>query len=381
METFLGTLGGAVPAYIAELITITLADGTVLDYCTGEKNITLAGTTFIANAVLPIIESIGWKIGVEVDTCKMSLWAAGASSTLEIFIQDSGGGLWEIGINPDGTLRTDAVTGVTPQVIKLNDSSGASWQLTVSTLGILNTTAIAAAAYPTSFQVEDYRGVSWNVGVNTSGLLTSGPNSNSSTQFILQSIVQGIFDNAQIVVQRILSATYGDTTNGAITIFAGYVSDIPLADGAHAELDIKSRKELLNIPLPYRTYQPSCRWTLYDDNCTLSAAAFQVNATLAAGSGQLLFNTTLANPDQYFDQGYLIFTSGRNTGLKRTVRSYLSASGQILLFIPLPNTVATGDAFTIFPGCSKTMSVCQNTFGNLVHFGGMPYIPTPESSV
>lgn len=283
MISFLGTLGGAQSSYIAELITITLADGTVLRYTTGERDITLSGNTFSASGPLPIVGSIGWKIGVEVDTVKLQLWA----------------------------LLTNLV----------------------------------------------------------------------ESQAILAAIIQGLFDNALVLVQRVFMPTYGDVSNGAIILLQGNVSDIPVADSAHAELDVKSRKELLNIPLPYRTYQPSCDWTLYGPGCGLSAAAFQVSGALTAGSGQLLLNTNLSNPDQYFDQGYITFTSGANTGVTRAIRSYLNSGGQILLFVPLPNAVATSDAFHAFPGCDKMQATCQNKFSNLANFPGAPYQPIPETSV
>lgn len=283
MITFLGELGGGTSAYIAELITITLADGTVLRYTTGEDDITLSGNTFSASGPLPILGGIGWKLGVETDTLKLQLWA----------------------------LLSNLV----------------------------------------------------------------------ESQAILGAIVQGLFDNALVLVQRVFMPTWGDVTNGAITLFQGNVSDIPVADAAHAKFDVKSRKELLNIPMPYRTYQPSCDWQLYGPGCGLSASSFVVAGTLASGSGQLLMNTSLTNPDQYFDQGYIVFTSGANTGVKRAIRQYANASGQILLFVPLPNAVSTGDAFNAYPGCDKTQATCTSKFSNLANFPGAPYQPIPESAV
>ncbi len=283
MITFLGELGGSQSSYIAELITITLADGTVLRYTTAERDIAVSGNTFSSSGPLPIIGNISWKIGVEVDTVKLQLWA----------------------------LLTNLV----------------------------------------------------------------------ESQAILAAIVQGLFDNALVLIERVFMPTFGDVSRGTIILLQGNVSDIPVADAGHAELDVKSRKELLNIPLPYLTYQPGCRWPLYGTGCTLSPASFQVSGALTAGSGPLLMNTNLTNPDQYFDQGYLIFTAGLNTGIKRAIRSYVNAGGQILLFVPLPNAVSTGDTFHAFPGCDKKQATCDTKFSNLINFGGMPYIPVPESGV
>ena len=283
MITILGELGGAQTAFIAELVTITLTDGTILRYTTGPKDITFSGNAFSSAGPYPLIGTIGWKVGVEVEVLKLELWA----------------------------LLTNLV----------------------------------------------------------------------ESQAILSAIVQGLFDNASVRVERLFMPTYGDTTAGSVILFQGNVSDVPLADAIHAEMDVKSCKELLNIPLPYRMYQPSCDWPLYGTGCGLAASAFQVSGTLSAGSGQLLLNTNLTSPDTYFDQGYIIFTSGANTGVKRAIRQYVNAGGQILLFVPLPNPVVTGDAFNAFPGCDKTQSTCQNKFSNLDNFPAMPYTPIPEASV
>lgn len=283
MVGILNTLGGANTAYIAELITITLADGTVLNYTTGEENIVFGGVTFSANGPLPIIGQISWRLGVEVDTLKLQLWA----------------------------LMTNLVESIA----------------------------------------------------------------------ILQGVVQGKFDNALVLIQRVFMPTWGDVSAGSIILFQGNVSDVPVADASHAEFDVKSRKELLNIPLPYRTYQPGCRWALYGPGCTLNASSFVVSGTLSAGSGQLLLNTNLTNVDQYFNEGLITFTGGNNTGVTRGVRQYVHASGQVLLFIPLLNLITIGDTFNIYPGCDKQQSTCNTKFSNLINFGGMPYIPIPESGV
>jgi hypothetical protein len=43
--------------------------------------------------------------------------------------------------------------------------------------------------------------------------------------------------------------------------------------------------------------------------------------------------------------------------------------------------VAAGDQFQLLPGCNRTLATCTNVFNNAVHFGGFPYIPTPETAV
>ena len=43
--------------------------------------------------------------------------------------------------------------------------------------------------------------------------------------------------------------------------------------------------------------------------------------------------------------------------------------------------VLAGDQFRLLPGCDRTLTTCTNVFNNANHFGGFPYIPTPETAV
>jgi hypothetical protein len=74
-----------------------------------------------------------------------------------------------------------------------------------------------------------------------------------------------------------------------------------------------------------------------------------------------------------FALGKITMTSGLNSGFSRMVRNWV-APATLVLFRPLPFTVAPGDTFHAYPGCDKQQSTCT-AFGNLVNFGGQSYIP------
>ena len=278
-------LGSSQNLLTAELVTMTLADGTVFTWTTAPVPIVYLGVTYASRGPLLQLKGIQWRIGIEVDELKLSLWASPANAAQ-----------------------------------------------------LIEQTAVMGA------------------------------------------VQQGLTDNALLTVQRLFTATWGDWSAGSVILFRGNISD-STCDQAHAEFDIKSRKELFNIPFPYLTYQPGCQWPLYGAGCTLSPASFVVAGAVASGSIALLLNTNLSNPDQYFNEGYLVFTSGLNNGIKRGIRSYVNASGQILFFIPLPYAPSTGDTFNAYPGCDKQMSTCSGKFSNLPNFLGKPFIPIPETAV
>lgn len=165
---------------------------------------------------------------------------------------------------------------------------------------------------------------------------------------------------------------------GVICLFAGLVAEVDVArDGA--TLVINSHIERLGDPLPRNLYQACCPFTLFDSNCGLSAASFAVSGTLTGSSGGSLTGA-FASPggSGTYVLGRLQMTSGQNTGYWRMVKAW--TSGTLTLMAPLPFPVANGDAYTLYPGCAKSMTTCT-AFGNLARFGGQPFIPAPEAAV
>jgi len=195
----------------------------------------------------------------------------------------------------------------------------------------------------------------------------------------LQAIAQGDLDGATVRLERAFMPAYGTTTPGTVVLFVGIVTEISNVGRSSADLTVSSMLYLLNVPLPRNLIQPGCRWTLFDAGCTLSKAAYAVNGAVAAGSNQVTIKSGLTQADQYFQLGTINFTSGVNNGLSRGVRSYLNAGGAVTLNLGVPTVPSVGDTFTIYPGCDKQQSTCSGKFANLINFGGMPFVPTPET--
>lgn len=89
----------------------------------------------------------------------------------------------------------------------------------------------------------------------------------------------------------------------------------------------------------------------------------------------------------YWAQGRITFTSGVLSGVSAYIQGS-DATGAIALAVPLPSAPATGVTFSIFAGCSKTVSACQSrvkisgaSVDNTNHFTGVPATPTPEIGV
>jgi hypothetical protein len=79
--------------------------------------------------------------------------------------------------------------------------------------------------------------------------------------------------------------------------------------------------------------------------------------------------------------GTLSVAGGIITGATLTGGGSGYANATMLFNLPLPNSPSGGDNFTAFPGCDHTMATCAQKFSNLINFGGVPFVPVPETAV
>lgn len=196
----------------------------------------------------------------------------------------------------------------------------------------------------------------------------------------LAAAINGALDGATLKLERIFYPAWGQTATGGYTLFTGIISDVEFGR-TYAKIKVLSQLELLSFPWPALVYQPGCVWDLYGTGCNLSKATFTVSGAVVAGTLAISsFSTNLSQADDYFDLGVIAFTSGLNSGITRTIKSYLHASGLVTLVLPLNNLPVAGDAFNIYPGCDHSLTTCTDKFSNSVRFRGFPYIPTPETA-
>lgn len=192
-------------------------------------------------------------------------------------------------------------------------------------------------------------------------------------------LASGGLDGARLKLERAFMADWSTAPAGTLVMFAGRVSDVTMGR-YEARLVVRSDTELLDVKVPKNLYQPGCMNTLYDAACGKSRAALTVANAVAAAPAptKSVFGSTLGQAASYFDLGVVTFTSGANSGISRTVKSF-AAGGQVTLIAPFPFAPSAGDTFTIYPGCDKTQATCNSRFANLPRFRGQPFIPVPET--
>lgn len=192
----------------------------------------------------------------------------------------------------------------------------------------------------------------------------------------LQACASGLMDGATLVMRRGFFSSTG-TYAGSFLNFTGLVGDIQMSRD-QISLTVNSPLYLLNVQLPKNLYQATCIHILYDGGCTMNAASFAVGGTVTSSTSTSI-SSGVGSPTSWFDQGYIVFTSGVLTGTKRTVK-YYNNPGYFALLNPLLILPSPGDNFTAYPGCDKALATCKNKYNNIIHFKAMPFVPVPETA-
>jgi uncharacterized phage protein (TIGR02218 family) len=194
----------------------------------------------------------------------------------------------------------------------------------------------------------------------------------------LEAAWQGQLDGALLQLERAFMPAYGDTSPGTVALFAGRISDI---DCSRTGIDMKCRShlELLNIQMPRRLWQASCTHIFGGPMCQFNRASLAVTFPAGAGSTQTAI-TGAPNLTTPFALGTITGLTGANVGSSRTIAG-VGGGGTVMVKLAFLSPVAIGDHFQLLPGCDRTIATCTNVFNNAVHFGGFPYIPTPETAV
>lgn len=194
----------------------------------------------------------------------------------------------------------------------------------------------------------------------------------------------GALDNAKMRIDKAFMPAWGEPAE-TLLAFQGTVGS--MKDGEQElQISVVSDANRLNTKIPKLLFQPGCQRTLFEPGCDANRQAATAVGNVVGAPLRSGFATNLAGMEGYFGLGVIIFTSGLNSGVRRSVRAFSQAQGRVELSYPLEFDLSPGDSFTIRAGCDKTRGVngCAKFFSaaEIVNkFKGTPYVPPPETSV
>jgi len=192
----------------------------------------------------------------------------------------------------------------------------------------------------------------------------------------------GVWDDAAIVFAEV------DWSNPALGVrikrtgWLGRVIYVTAADGGAVRLQVELMGLLARLQQTvHQVTTPTCRARLGDARCTVALGPLTVTGTLtAATSRSAVADSARAEAAGTYSGGVLTWTSGLNAGLKSEVKAH-TAGGALSLLFPLPYAPAVGDAYSLVPGCDKTIATCASKFSNALNFRGEPWVPGADAIV
>lgn len=202
----------------------------------------------------------------------------------------------------------------------------------------------------------------------------------------LQAVRGGVFDGAEMMLERAYMPSYGDTQYGVINMFVGRVAEV-FSGRSLATFNINSHLELLNLQFPRNVAQTSCLNNLGDTPCGVNLATYTQTATVTGVPTLSAFSATMAatKPAGSYDQGTIDFTSGVLDGYTATILTGAISGTTIDIVMngPLPSLPSAGDTFNITYGCNKSLTDSNGCpkFSNQARYRGMPFTPQPSVAV
>lgn len=201
--------------------------------------------------------------------------------------------------------------------------------------------------------------------VDVAGALTSASLSEKD-------LATGIFDGAQVEIWRVNWAL----PEQQVLMMAGSVGEVRRGETAFTA-ELRSLAHYLNQEQG-RIYQFACDAILGDARCGQLVESSTGIVLASSTAYQLTTGGLELYKSGHFKHGLLIWQTGENSVRSMEVKRHTAlgdGTAEIELWRSMPSPIASGDRFSVTPGCDKTFATCRTKFGNILNFRGFPHIP------
>lgn len=202
----------------------------------------------------------------------------------------------------------------------------------------------------------------------------------SSNRITETDILDGRWDNAKIELRRV---NWTDVTQ-SVLMRRGNIGQVRRGKAAFVA-EVRSLAHVLNQTVG-RTYQYYCDAALGDGRCgiNLESSAYKGTGTVAGVTADRRFTASglTAFASEWFELGYVEWTTGANAGRKSEVSRHSKTSSVVVELFEAPvRSIVAGDTFTIRAGCDKQFKTCKAKFANSVNFRGLPHMPGDDTII
>ena len=194
-------------------------------------------------------------------------------------------------------------------------------------------------------------------------------------------IAAGLWDFCEVRCYRVNRA---DLSTGDEKLTRGWFGELS-TEGNSFSNEVRSLTQKLQSRV-VELVSETCSAELFDARCkvvkTEGVNQFTGVAVSSVTAPQRQFVCSgLAQADDFFTNGYVLWTSGFNEGLEKEIKKHL-AGGDILLQEPMPYEIVPGDEVTIWAGCLKRFNEdCGDKHDNRENFRGYPQVPGNDAVI
>lgn len=155
------------------------------------------------------------------------------------------------------------------------------------------------------------------------------------------------------------------------TVSIGSVSEVKREATDRVRLVIVDISTTFNRNGLRLTWGRACPYSLYDRNCKMNPAQYAISTIIQTMTGSGITLSLTGLPDGWLSGGYLEWSDNGITE-RRGLKAHKGA--EIGIFGGTQG-LAAGMGITLYPGCDRTIQVCNDKFGNALNYGGQPHMP------
>lgn len=116
-----------------------------------------------------------------------------------------------------------------------------------------------------------------------------------------------------------------------------------------------------------------CPYALYDANCRVDKELYRTTAALASAAGITVTAGLFAGqPDGWFTGGFIEWEAVSGAVEQRGIDEHV---GTTLTLLGGSVELVAGLEVRAYPGCARSVSVCDSKFSNVENYGGVPALP------
>lgn len=122
------------------------------------------------------------------------------------------------------------------------------------------------------------------------------------------------------------------------------------------------------------TWQRNCPHMLYDGQCKVNKEMYRVNVA----SVNVIDGVRIGAPEieafenGYFDGGFIEWEIQAGVTERRGIEA---TEFPLLVIFGTTSGMSGGMSARIYPGCARTINVCNDKFNNVPNYGGIPHLP------